>query len=32
MKLIYENDRWVANADQRQLSISGNKEAGYRPY
>ena len=32
MKLIYENDRWVANADQRQLHISGNEEAGYRPY
>ncbi|HCO79628.1 OsmC family protein [Bacillus sp. (in: firmicutes)] len=32
MKLIYENDRWVANADHRQLPISGNEEAGYRPY
>ena len=32
MKLIYENDRWIANADQRQLHISGNEEAGYRPY
>ncbi|MEI4790233.1 OsmC family protein [Bacillus sp. FJAT-53060] len=31
MKLIYENDRWVANADNGQLHISGKEEAGYRP-
>ncbi|AOZ87975.1 osmotically inducible protein C [Bacillus xiamenensis] len=32
MKLTYENDRWIANADYGLLHISGNKEAGYRPH
>ncbi|MER3127041.1 OsmC family protein [Bacillus pumilus] len=32
MKLIYESDRWIAGTGDRQLSISGKEETGYRPY
>lgn len=32
MKLTYEHDRWVANADDEPLHISRGEQKGYRPY
>ncbi|MBU5206503.1 OsmC family protein [Bacillus safensis] len=31
MKLTYEKDRWIAHIEDRQLTISGTEEMGYRP-